>query len=56
MINPFTFSFHWSWIENAFSAEDNRYSTVNILYIVEYLMPIEHILRKQDHMKYHTTN
>ena len=53
VINPFTFSFHWSWIENAFSDEEKKYSTVNILYIFEYLKPI---LRKQDPVKYHTTN
>ena len=41
MKNPFTFSFHWPWIKNAFSDKDKRYSTAHVLYIYVYLKPIE---------------
>ena len=41
MKNPFTFSFHWPWIKNAFSDKDKRYSTAHISYIFEYLKSIE---------------
>ena len=43
--NPFTFSFHWPWIENAFSDKAKRYSTTHISYIFQYYKPIEHIER-----------
>ena len=41
MKHPFTFSFHWPWIKNAFSDKDKRYSTAHVLYIYVYLKPIE---------------
>ena len=40
MKNPFTFSFQWPWIKNAFSDKDKRYSTAHVLYIYVYLKPI----------------
>ena len=44
MKNPFTFSFHWPWIKNAFSDKDKRYSTAHVLYIYVYLKPIERLI------------
>ena len=44
MKNPFTFSFHWPWIENAFSDKDKRYSRAHILYILSILSQLKNVL------------